>query len=70
MPLSFNLFGVRLQTTVERPLTATCFKPVNRFSCEAKSEQARREEKEWEGDSLVALPPTFSVRFSRLTLEP
>ena len=54
MPLSFNLFGVRLQTTVERPQTATWFKPVNRFSCEDKGENRA------EGAQL-SLPPFLQL---------
>ena len=56
MPLSLNLFGVRLQTTVERPLTATWFKPVNRFSCEEKGEKARREKTEREEHNIHYRP--------------
>ena len=48
---------------------ATWFKPVNRFSCEEKGEKARKGGKQ-SGRSttfIIALPPTFSVRFFRLT---
>lgn len=55
-PLSFNLFGVRLQTIVERPLMATWFKPVNRFSCEEKGEKARRGKTEREEHNIHYRP--------------